>query len=131
MQPGVSTDELCGRESVTRGEASSYFRRLSFRAAVFLRSPPRVAVHTLTKGEEVAPMQTTLDALPVGASAVVTALCSTGAQRRRMLDLGFVPGAGVRALHASPWGDPVAYGVRSAVIALRREDAGSVQIEML
>ena len=47
-------------------------------------------------------MQMTLDALPVGASAVVTALRSTGAQRRRMLDLGFVPGSCVRALHVSP-----------------------------
>ena len=76
-------------------------------------------------------MQMTLDALPVGALAVVTALHSTGAQRRRMLDLGFVPGSRVRALHVSPWSDPVAYGVRGAVIALRREDAGGVQIEML
>lgn len=76
-------------------------------------------------------MRMTLDALPVGASAVVTALRSTGAQRRRMLDLGFVPGSCVRALHVSPWSDPVAYGVRGAVIALRREDAGGVQIEML
>lgn len=59
-------------------------------------------------------MQMTLDALPVGASAVVTALRSTGAQRRRMLDLGFVPGSCVRALHVSPWSDPVAYGVRGA-----------------
>ena len=76
-------------------------------------------------------MRMTLDALPVGASAVVTALRATGAQRRRMLDLGFVPGSGVRALHVSPWSDPGAYGVRGAVIALRREDAGGVQIEML
>ena len=87
----------------------------------FGSAPPHGLAHTLTKGEEVAPMRMTLDALPVGASAVVTALRSTGAQRRRML----------RALHVSPWSDPVAYGVRGAVIALRREDAGGVQIEML
>lgn len=76
-------------------------------------------------------MQMTLDALPVGADAEITGLCSTGAQRRRMLDLGFVQGMRVRALHASPWNDPVAYGVRGTVIALRRADAQSVQIEML
>lgn len=75
-------------------------------------------------------MQMTLESLPVGASAVITALRSTGAQRRRMLDLGFVPGARVRVLHVSPWNDPVAYGVRGAVIALRREDARGVQIEL-
>lgn len=76
-------------------------------------------------------MQMTLDALPLGESAVVTALCSTAAERRRMLDLGFVPGMRVRTLHTSPWNDPVAYGVRGAVIALRRADARRVQIELL
>ena len=59
----------------------------------FGSAPPHGLAHTLTKGEEVTPMRMTLDALPVGASAVVTALRSTGAQRRRMLDLGFVPGS--------------------------------------
>ena len=76
-------------------------------------------------------MQTTLETLRIGESAAVASLSSTGAQRRRMLDLGFVPGARVRALHASPWNDPVAYGVHGAVIALRREDARSVQIEFI
>ena len=45
-----------------------------------------------------------------------------------MLDLGFIPGAPVSALQAAPWGDPVAYGVRGAVIALRREDARRILI---
>ena len=73
-------------------------------------------------------MQTTLDALEIGGQAVIASLSVNGDARRRMLDLGFVPGACVRALHASPWNDPVAYGVRGAVIALRREDARSVHI---
>lgn len=75
-------------------------------------------------------MHSTLDALPIGKSACVAALCAAGAQRRRLLDLGFVPGARVEALHASPWGDPVAYGVCGAVIALRRADAREICILM-
>ena len=70
----------------------------------------------------------TLDALPIGHSARICQLDTAGAQRRRMLDLGFVPGAAVTALQASPWGDPVAYGIRGAVIALRREDAAAIEI---
>ena len=73
-------------------------------------------------------MVSTLDQLPVGAGATVSALAFTGGKRRRMLDLGFVPGAAVSALQASPWGDPVAYGVSGAVIALRREDAARIAI---
>ena len=73
-------------------------------------------------------MVSTLDQLPIGCEATVAALSLTGGKRRRMLDLGFIPGAAVTALQASPWGDPVAYAVRGAVIALRREDARYISI---
>ena len=47
---------------------------------------------------------TTLDRLPVGRRATVAALATPGAQRRRMLELGFVPGAPVTPVHESPRG---------------------------
>jgi ferrous iron transport protein A len=46
-----------------------------------------------------------------------------GVLRRRLLDLGFVPGATVEVLQKSPLGDPVAYRVSHTTIALRREEA--------
>ena len=73
-------------------------------------------------------MVSTLDQLPEGNSATISNLTFTGGKRRRMLDLGFVPGTVVSALQASPWGDPVAYSIRGAVIALRREDARRIAI---
>lgn len=72
--------------------------------------------------------ESTLDCLAVGQRATVAALAAPEAQRQRMLDLGFVPGSSVRALQESPWGDPVAYSVCGAVIALRRSDARQVAI---
>ena len=74
---------------------------------------------------------TTLDRLETGRLAAVTALSAGGGQRRRLLELGFVPGGRVQAVQESPWGDPVAYAVCGAVIALRREDSRRVQIELL
>jgi Fe2+ transport system protein FeoA len=44
------------------------------------------------------------------------------------LDLGFVPGSLVEATLASPAGDPVAYQVRGALVALRREQAKFIRI---
>ena len=44
-----------------------------------------------------------------------------GPQRRRLLDLGLVPGTEVEAELRSAGGDPVAYRVRGALIALRRD----------
>lgn len=46
-----------------------------------------------------------------------------GAERRRFMDLGIVPGTIIEAEMTSPSGDPTAYNIRGAVIALRREQA--------
>jgi DtxR family Mn-dependent transcriptional regulator len=50
-----------------------------------------------------------------------------GAERRRLLDLGFVPGTVVEVDMVSPAGDPTAYRVRGAVVALRREQANLIR----
>lgn len=71
----------------------------------------------------------TLDCLAVGRQATVAALSAPEAQRRRMLELGFIPGRTVAAVQESPWGDPVAYAVCGAVIALRRADARRIAIQ--
>lgn len=70
-----------------------------------------------------------LNCLCIGQNCCVTGLDAVGAQRRRMLDLGLVEGTTVEALHKSPSGDPIAYFIRGAVIALRDEDAQKIRIE--
>jgi len=62
-----------------------------------------------------------------GKTAVVRAVAPDTAGRR-LMDLGFVPGTRVRVLRTSPLGDPRAYLVRGAVIALRREDAARILV---
>jgi len=54
-----------------------------------------------------------------------------GVERRRMLDLGIIPGTVVKAEFKSPGGDPMAYRVRGAVIALRHEQADLIHIDRL
>ena len=71
---------------------------------------------------------TTLDCLAVGERAAVTSVSAPEEQRRRLLELGFVPGGAVAAVQESPWGDPVAYAVCGAVIALRRADARQIAV---
>lgn len=46
-----------------------------------------------------------------------------GDLKRRLLDLGFVPGSVVEVLKASPLGDPISYRVAGTVIALRKEES--------
>ncbi|MEJ7710808.1 MAG: FeoA family protein [Pyrinomonadaceae bacterium] len=61
-------------------------------------------------------------------SATVTGIRSENADRRRMLDLGILPGAKVENVMSSPLGDPVAYRVRGALVALRREQAALIEV---
>jgi len=49
-------------------------------------------------------------------------------QRRRLLDLGLVPGTVVEAELASLGRDPTAYRIRGALIALRRAQADQIHV---
>ena len=51
-----------------------------------------------------------------------------GAERRRLMDLGLLQGTVIKAEYTSPGGDPTAYRIRDAVIALREEQANRIYI---
>ncbi|AUJ25509.1 FeoA family protein [Virgibacillus dokdonensis] len=46
--------------------------------------------------------------------------------RRRLLDLGFVPGATIEIVQKSPLGDPIAFKVFNTTIALRKEESSFI-----
>ena len=71
-------------------------------------------------------MTNELCALRPGEAARVARLEIAPGMRRRLLDLGFTEGTKVRCLFDAPGGDPKAYWVRGAIIALRREDAARI-----
>ncbi len=70
-----------------------------------------------------------LNTLKKGETGVVQNLGAAGAIRRRLQDIGLIPGTQVQCLGVSPMGDPAAYFIRGAVIALRGEDAAGVFLE--
>ncbi|MCP1122417.1 ferrous iron transport protein A [Bacillus sp. AFS018417] len=49
-----------------------------------------------------------------------------GTMKRRLLDLGFIPGATIKVLQKSPLGDPIAYQVSNTTIALRNEESSRI-----
>ena len=69
-----------------------------------------------------------LNSLRVGQSARVSHIEAEPAMRRRLLDIGLIPGTRVTCTAVSPAGDPAAYLIRGAVIALRGRDAGAVYL---
>lgn len=72
-----------------------------------------------------------LSELAMQQKAEIIAVKARGRQRRRLLDLGFVPGAEIKALRKSPLGDPAAYLIKGTVLALRKEEAELIEIRRL
>ena len=73
----------------------------------------------------------TLNDLRPGQQALVQSLHSTGGMRRRLRDIGLIENTLVECLGLSPGGDPAAYRVRGAVIALRAEDSRDVWVKIM
>jgi ferrous iron transport protein A len=61
----------------------------------------------------------------------ITSLNIEGVMRRRLLDLGFVPGTVVEIIRRSPLGDPIAFRVSQTTIALRKEDSMKIEGEVI
>ncbi len=70
-----------------------------------------------------------LDTLQEGQSARVDQILATGPMRRRLQDIGLIQGTQVKCLQKSPSGNPVAYFIRGAAIALRLEDSRLIYMQ--
>ena len=74
-------------------------------------------------------MERTLADVKLNEKATVKALTAAGAARRRFLDLGIVRDTEIKPLFKSPFGDPVAFQIRGAVVALRLSDCKTILVE--
>ena len=72
----------------------------------------------------------TLDKLPLGQEAVITAVGGEGALRCRLLDMGLIPKTRVRVEKIAPLGDHLELRVRGYSLSLRKEDAGKIEVEV-
>jgi len=86
---------------------------------------------TVTPIKDKAPIKgklKSLSSLSIGEKGIVMAISKRcrGQQRRRLMDLGVVPGTEIEAEMKSIGGDPVAYRIRGTSIALRKDQAEKI-----
>ncbi len=74
-------------------------------------------------------MVKTLNDIKPGEEAEVKELLSKGSMHRRLLDIGLIENTKIKCLGRSPLGDPSAYLIRGAVIAIRSEDSENIIIK--
>lgn len=74
-------------------------------------------------------MSTTLAHLPLRRPARILAVGGDRAYRRRLLELGFLPGIEVQVLGVAPMGDPLEIEVRGCRFSLRRAEAEAIGVD--
>ncbi len=71
-----------------------------------------------------------LSSLKIGEEGIILGIAKAlrGQQRRRLMDLGIVPGTKIEAELQSLTGDPVAYRVRGTTVALRKQQTDKIYL---
>lgn len=73
----------------------------------------------------------TLEKLPIGKTATITAVGGEGALRCRLLDMGLIPGTLVTVRKIAPMGDPIEIRLRGYELTIRMEDAKKIEINQV
>ena len=105
--------------------------RVEGQTAVFPRAvAAQISAVPLAAGEAFDDWLERLSSLQPGEAADIVGLSPLcrGLERNRLLDLGVVPGSRVTVDLVNPSGSPIAYRLRGASIALRRDQAQRVRI---
>ena len=66
-----------------------------------------------------------------GQRARIRELTGSGSIRRRLLDIGLTEGSEVKCVGKSPIGDPAAFCIKGAIIAIRSEDSAQINVELI
>lgn len=90
-----------------------------------------ITVELLTGKVIPATKQELLSSLAIGENAEITGISPNcrGQQRRRLMDLGIVPGSTISAIIKSASGDPVGYRVMGTTIGIRKSQANLIFIK--
>ena len=69
-----------------------------------------------------------LPELEIGETASVVRVHGTDVVAKRLMEMGVVPGDSVRVVKHAPFGDPIEIRVRGYSLALRRNEAGAIEV---
>jgi ferrous iron transport protein A len=74
-------------------------------------------------------MTTRLSQLTIGSRAVIARVEGERPVRRRLMELGLVPGTSVALVNIAPLGDPLELEVRGCRLSIRQREASAITLE--
>lgn len=72
----------------------------------------------------------TLAEMKPGEFGVVTKVNGTGNIKYRLIDMGVVKGSRLQVIKYAPMGDPIEIKVKGFTLALRKNEAAMIEVEM-
>jgi Fe2+ transport system protein FeoA len=67
--------------------------------------------------------------IPLGRSVTVRKVTGARAFRRRLLEMGLVPGTEVKIVTVAPFGDPLRIAVRGGEWSIRKIEAAQIMVD--
>jgi len=99
-------------------------------ANVGIAPPQEQEIPQMLANDPTKVQQLTLDRLRVGQRGAVVRIGSQGAAKRRMMDMGLVPGTEVTVKRVAPLGDPIEFIVKGYSLSLRKAEARHILVEV-
>lgn len=70
----------------------------------------------------------TLKNVPVGSSARVISVNGNSRISKRLMEMGVIPGVSLKVVKTAPFGDPIEVKVRGYSLAMRKNEAESIEV---
>jgi len=70
----------------------------------------------------------TLKNVPVGSSVRVISVNGNTRISKRLMEMGVIPGVSLRVVKTAPFGDPIEVKVRGYSLAMRKNEAESIEV---
>jgi len=68
--------------------------------------------------------------IPLGRAVIIREVGGGNAFRRRLLELGLVPGTEIKIVTVAPLGDPLRIAIRGGEWSMRRAEAAQITVEV-
>ncbi len=75
-------------------------------------------------------MSTNLSELAPGQKGRIKTIGAAGPMRRRLMDMGLLPGEEIKVEKVAPLGDPIEVTVKSYKLSLRKKEAEGIAVEV-
>ena len=73
----------------------------------------------------------TINKLKTGERAIINKIYTKSTLRKRLQNIGLIEGTHIECVCKSPMGDPAAYLIRGAVIAIRNNDSKDIYAQII